>query len=346
MAVRRKWLLRIIACATLLIGQFAIVGTGGYQAAAATTCPYSANGQPPVSSRPVARSPLTTQGSPSALPDTGAGGGVAFCAQNPDQCPPTAGGGGNGPPSNAAAGTFAPDVRLAYSGSSPGRGRSRLLMFAPPILGSGLDRSLEAGDPCTLPPADPGGGPAPIPCPPQPGPPPLPDARRVALGIAVPYPDIQIGINPSPLGLTGLPSWFWVQGYDGRTLRAATTVSVPPQVPAGYPGGCPQPPGASLDVAVQFSPASYDWTFGDRLPTSTLSTTLLGEGYPRSSSIQHVYEYTSLGRPDGFAVSVTVHFRAQYQANGNAWQALPDVAKAYTRSYPVQQAQSVLVNGR
>jgi hypothetical protein len=166
----------------------------------------------------------------------------------------------------------------------------------------------------------------------------------VALGLAVPYPNVQIGINPAPLGLTGMPSWFWIQGYDGSPFGAGTRIDVPPQVPAGYPAGCPQPPGASLTVATQFIPTGYDWAFGDRLTTSTLSTTSRGQAYPQRSDIRHRYEYTSLGRPDGFPVSVTVHFHARYQANGGPWQALPAIAKTSTRGYPVQQAQSVLVN--
>jgi len=168
----------------------------------------------------------------------------------------------------------------------------------------------------------------------------------VGQGIPVPYPNIQIGVNPAPLGLTGLPSWFWLQGYDGRPFGAGAHIDVPPRVPSSYPAGCPQPPGASLDVAVQFASSSFDWAFGDRLTTSTLSTTSLGKPYPQQSDIRHTYEYTSLGQPNGFAVSVTVHFHAQYQANGGRWLAMPDVAKTYSREYQVQQAQSVLVNGR
>lgn len=304
-------------------------------ATAAGTCPGAAG--PPVAA---GSSPI-----PTGLPSTGGGFGGSNCGSDPEAC-------GDGGPASADAAT----AQMQEGDVSTDAWVGLLMLPLIPISYAQL-----AADPClpAPPPLPMGGGaprtsidpsegalPVPVACPPTPGPPSLPDARQVALGIAVPYPDIQVGINPSPLGLTGLPSWFWIEGYDGRSLDAATTINVPPQVPVGYPASCPQPPGASLSVAVRFSPSSYDWTFGDRLPTSTLTTTSLGEAYPQQSSIRHVYEYTSLGRPAGFAVSVTVHFVAQYQANGGAWQTLPAVAKTYSRNYPVQQAQSVLVNGR
>ncbi len=188
--------------------------------------------------------------------------------------------------------------------------------------------------------------PTPVPCPPLPGPPPLPDARQIALGVAVPYPDVQIGVNPAPLGLTGLPSWFWIQGYDGRPLNAATTINVAPQIPAGYPGDCPPPPGATLEVTVQLTPFVYTWTFGDQFAMGTVTTTSLGKAYPQASDIQHRYETTSLGHPDGFPVTVTMRLHARYQANGAAWQDLPDASQTYTRAYQVQQAQTVVVNQR
>ncbi|HEY8744556.1 MAG TPA: hypothetical protein VIU62_15790, partial [Chloroflexota bacterium] len=272
----------------------------------------------------------------------GAGGGVDFCAQNPDQCPAA-------PAANAAA-----SPRVAYVGSSPGRGAAGLLLLAVQLRQPIVDACgqppagdpMNTGSPGVSPANSPAVLPAPIPCPPLPAAPPLPNAQQVALSIPAPYPNIQIGANPGPLGMTGMPSWFWIQGYDGGPFGAGTRINVAPQIPAGYPASCPQPPGASLAVAVQFTPTSYDWTFGDQLATSTVTTTSLGTAYPQRSDIQHLYEYTSLGRPNGFPVSVTAHFHAQYQANGGPWQALPDVAKTYTRDYPVQQAQSVLVNGR
>lgn len=188
--------------------------------------------------------------------------------------------------------------------------------------------------------------PTPVPCPPLPGPPPLPDARQVALGVAVPYPDVQIGVNPAPLGLTGLSSWFWIQGYDGRPLNAATTINVAPQIPAAYPGDCPPPPGATLEVTVQLTPFAYTWTFGDQSAMGTVTTTSLGKAYPQASDIQHRYETTSLGHPDGFPVTVTMRLHARYQANGAAWQDLPDASRTYTQTYQVQQAQTVVVNQR
>ena len=341
MSTRSSWSFRIVGCVVLLIGQLLLLAATGVQGAAAATCSAS-----------IAQGPLAPGGSsvlpapavpspPSALPDTGAGGGVDFCAQNPDQCP-------------AASADNAPtSPRVAFVGSSPGHGAAGLLLLAvasrQPLVDacsqSPAGNPMNTGVPGVLPANSPAMLPAPIPCPPLPGAPPLPNVQQLALSIPVPYPNIQIGVNPGPLGLTGMPSWFWIQGYDGGPFGAGTRVDVAPQIPAGYPASCPQPPGASLAVAVQFTPTSYDWTFGDQLATSTVTTTTLGTAYPRRSDIQHLYEYTSLDHPNGFPVTVMAHFRAQYQANGGPWQALPDVARTYTRDYPVQQAQSVLVNG-
>ena len=292
---------------------------------------------------------------PQGLPSTGGGFGGTSCGSDPEACQ------SGGPATADSSSDWAqpgapPPAAVAWRGSSPSLRRPVDLLMLALIPSSGAQI---AADPCSPVPSLPsgnGGGPinpggpsqanvpTPIPCPPLPDPPPLPNARQVALGLAVPYPNVQIGINPAPLGLTGMPSWFWIQGYDGSPFGAGTRIDVPPQVPAGYPAGCPQPPGASLTVATQFIPTGYDWAFGDRLTTSTLSTTSRGQAYPQRSDIRHRYEYTSLGRPDGFPVSVTVHFHARYQANGGPWQALPAIAKTSTRGYPVQQAQSVLVN--
>jgi hypothetical protein len=342
MSTRSSWSFGIIGCVILLVSQVIFWVPGGVQVAAAAPCPTS-NGQEPLAPGGSGALPApVSPGAPSALPDTGAGGGVDFCAQNPDQCPA------------ASADNAAASPRVAFVGSSPGRGAAGLLLLAVALRQPTVDACGQAAPGNPMSPGSPGGSlatspaipPAPIPCPPLPGPPPLPNSQQVALSIPVPYPNIWIGVNPSPLGLTGMPSWFWIQGYNGSSFGAGTRVDVPPQIPAGYPASCPQPPGASLTVAVQFAPSSYNWMFGDQLTTSTLTTTSLGTAYPQRSDIQHLYEYTSLGRPDGFPVRVTARFRAQYQANGSPWQALPDVAKTYTRDYPVQQAQPVLVNGR
>jgi len=300
---------------------------------------------------------------PAELPHAGNGGGSG-CENDPEQCASTADGRPGGVWTSTESVPFvSPSISFGVRGVQtvalllPQIDGLRVASGActnspPPVLPSNTNPpAAPVGAQATTPPpassvASPPEPPTPVPCPPLPGPPPLPDARQIALGVAVPYPDVQIGVNPSPLGLTGLPSWFWIQGYDGRPLDASTTINVAPKVPAGYPGDCPPPPGATLDVTVQLTPFAYAWTFGDQLTTSAITTTSLGKGYPQASDIQHRYESTSLGHPDGFPVTVTMRLHARYQANGAAWQDLPDASRTYTRTYQVQQAQTVVVNQR
>ncbi len=312
--------------------------------------------------------PTDANGAPvaPALPSTGGGFGGSSCGADPDACQ-------NGGPQavqnltreqdgieigprevglRAPSGPHQPMPWIMYAfvghhrsaadtcGSSVPSAPSNANAPAPPVGAQATTPPLASSV------ASPPEPPTPVPCPPLPGPPPLPDARQIALGVAVPYPDVQIGVNPAPLGLTGLPSWFWIQGYAGRPLNAATTINIAPQVPAGYPGECPPPPGATLDVTVQLTPFAYTWTFGDQLTTSAVTTTSLGKAYPQASDIQHRYESTSLGHPEGFPVTVTMRLHARYQANGAAWQGLPDASRTYTRTYQVQQAQTVVVNQR
>src|SRR5262249_39118254 len=39
----------------------------------------------------------------------------------------------------------------------------------------------------------------------------------------LPPPDLRIGMNPAR-GLVAVPTWFWVEGYDGGTLSQSETV--------------------------------------------------------------------------------------------------------------------------
>lgn len=68
----------------------------------------------------------------------------------------------------------------------------------------------------------------------------------------------------------------------------------------------------------------------------------LGQRYPAPSDIQHTYEHSSLGRPAGFAVRLTVEFAAGYRVNGGAAQRLPGLRRTYETGYAVQEVQPVL----
>ncbi len=135
----------------------------------------------------------------------------------------------------------------------------------------------------------------------------------------VPVPAIIIGVNPTT-GLVAVPSWFWIEGYDGAPIVASDTL-----------GG--------VTVEVEITPTGYRWSFGDG---ATLETTSLGQPYPQESDIRHAYEQSSLSVGGSFAVTVEITFSARYRVDGGAWQPLDPITRSFTGAYPVQQLQSIL----
>jgi hypothetical protein len=135
----------------------------------------------------------------------------------------------------------------------------------------------------------------------------------------VPVPAITVGVNPE-VGLVALPSWFWVEGYDGLPITASDTL-----------GG--------TTVEVEITPTRYRWTFGDG---ATVESTSLGQRYPEESDIRHTYEQSSLGVGGAFPVSVEITFSARYRVDGGPWESLDPITRSFTTAYPVQQLQSIL----
>jgi hypothetical protein len=152
------------------------------------------------------------------------------------------------------------------------------------------------------------------------------DPRDVAMEMVrqIPLPEVRVQMNPA-LGLVGMPGWFWAEGYDGRPLSDAATVSLPG--------------GSTFTVAVRLQPRSYAWDFGDGTSVVTES---LGKAYPETSDVQHTYEYSSLAFPEGFPVRVTAEFLAEFSVDGGAFQALPPIRRTYENRFRVQEVQSVL----
>lgn len=148
------------------------------------------------------------------------------------------------------------------------------------------------------------------------------DPVSVALELLnhLPIPDIAIEANPST-GLVALPSWFWIDGYDGTAIRSSDSLG-----------------GVTVEVEVQ--PLHYRWSFGDG---AIAETTSLGQRYPDESDIQHVYEQSSLATGGTYSITVEVTFAAQYRVNGGAWEVLDPITRSFSSDYPVQQLQSVLV---
>src|SRR5262249_9458758 len=108
-----------------------------------------------------------------------------------------------------------------------------------------------------------------------------------------PWPILQVGINPG-IGLTGLASWFWMSGN--------------PQMPDGTASAGP------LTVTVHASLIDVVWDFGDGGGVS--SGTDLGRAFPAQSSIQHMYQTDTFGRPGGYSCVALVRYRVTYSVNG------------------------------
>ena len=135
----------------------------------------------------------------------------------------------------------------------------------------------------------------------------------------VPVPTIKIGVNPAP-GLVALPSWFWIEGYDGAPITSSRSLS-------------------GVTVEVQITPTSYRWSFGDGAKLETLT---LGRPYPATSEIRHTYEQSSLAVGGKFTDTVDLTFSVRYRVSGGAWQGLEPISRSFTSPYPVQQLQSIL----
>jgi hypothetical protein len=147
-----------------------------------------------------------------------------------------------------------------------------------------------------------------------------PTAAELAAELArdLPYPQVTIGVSPDGRGLTGLESWFWVDGYDGAVLRDAVS-------------------GLGATVEVEAVAGRATWDFGDGSPVAAGPV----GGDPGAPAARHVYERRSDGA--GFGLSATFAFSVRYRVDGGEWIALPAVARAAEREYVVIDARSQLV---
>lgn len=134
----------------------------------------------------------------------------------------------------------------------------------------------------------------------------------------IPIPEMTISANPDT-GLVALPSWFWIDGYDGTPITASSSL-----------GG--------VTVEVEITPQEYRWDFGDGGALETLSP---GQPYPAESDVRHTYQQSSLST-GVFTVTVEITFAARYRVNGGAWESLEPITRSFEDAYPVQQLQSVL----
>jgi hypothetical protein len=161
----------------------------------------------------------------------------------------------------------------------------------------------------------------------------------------LPLPAANVRMNPD-LGLVAVPTWFWVEGYNGRAFGVSRQINIPAaigdDVPVeDVPRDDPRRRSTSMSIAVTVRPSRYEWSFGDG---SRIVTKTLGKPYPRASDVKHTYEVSSLRSPSGFTVGLTIEFAAEYRINGGAAQALPQIRRSYESNYRVQEIQPVLTS--
>ena len=130
------------------------------------------------------------------------------------------------------------------------------------------------------------------------------------------WPVLTMGLNPK-VGLTGLPSWFWLTGAN-------------PQMPDATASAGP------LTVTVHAAFAGVSWEFGDG---TGYDSTDLGRAYPQASNVQHVYQTDTIGRPFGVQVTAILRYLVTYRVNGGPWQQLGVKTTRFTQPYSIYQLQ-------
>lgn len=130
-------------------------------------------------------------------------------------------------------------------------------------------------------------------------------------------PSPELGIAPARIGLTGLPSYFWVDN-DLPPVTAS----------AGVRG---------LTVTAEARPVRYLWDFGDG---TTRSTRHGGRPWTtrRDGNVGHLYETKGRYEPE-----VAVVWAARWRIGRGAWRDLGYFSTTGSVDYPVREMIAVLV---
>jgi hypothetical protein len=126
-----------------------------------------------------------------------------------------------------------------------------------------------------------------------------------------------VSVRPDSRGVTGIPSLFWVEGYDGAPITETLSAF-------------------GLDVAVTATMTEVVWDFGDGTPPVRAG---LGEAWPQRSSVQH--NYADPSPSGGYVVTARVTFAPSFTVNGGAATALDPIVVTFTRTHVVRQVQAV-----
>jgi hypothetical protein len=130
----------------------------------------------------------------------------------------------------------------------------------------------------------------------------------------VPVPRVEVHPNPRPSGLVGLPSWFWLSGYDGEPIVDRIEA-------------------LGVQVDVHLEPTPVTWAFGD----GQVVDAGLGRAYPARSDVRHTY--TTHGTT---TVRADLALVPRYRIDGTEWLELPGIALGDQLRYRVLEAQAVI----
>src|SRR5450759_1467535 len=140
-----------------------------------------------------------------------------------------------------------------------------------------------------------------------------------------PAPESVVSANPTPLGLVGLPTWFWL-------------APVPTALAVGETFGGTQ-------YLVTAIPIGADWDFGDGTSARSTGSSGFGRPYPEASPVTHIYEAHS---QQGYTVHASIRYDVSWTAivAGHSFGPYPlGVMEriAHPLVYPVEQAQPELI---
>jgi len=144
-----------------------------------------------------------------------------------------------------------------------------------------------------------------------------PVSEQLVQQIALPIGTVRA--SPGVRGITGLESWFWIEGYDGAPVTATV-----------------QALGASVDV--EATPTAETWDFGDDTGEHAGD---LGRAAPQRSSVVHTFERASGTAP--FVVTLDFEYAVRYRVDNGPWITLPPVHRSATLTYAVTEVRSQLV---
>jgi hypothetical protein len=124
-----------------------------------------------------------------------------------------------------------------------------------------------------------------------------------------------VEVRPAEHGVTGVPSMFWVQGYDGVPIVRSESAF-------------------GVTVTVRIRLVDVEWDFGDR---TGIVHGGLGEAWPEESSVQHNYRHASGREP--YVVTATLVFEPTVE--GADAGALDPIRVTFRHDYRVSQIQAV-----